>query len=324
MSIDLDAIRKTWLAEKPRYEVLAKTIKHAISQEMKARGTYADVTHRVKEVDSLLKKAIRKEYLDPYNEITDKAGVRVVVRLNEDVAIATGAIRRLFRVVKEESKLESLHADEFGYLGIHFEVTLNETQENSQEELQKLMCEVQIHTLCQNVWANLSHILAYKTKLDLPKTILRSLHRISALLEMADEGFSSTRSLILDQPMFAEMRILSELEKHYYAYVARPFDTELSIDVIRLLMGCYSQAEQDELDLLMGQFVDQYRQSLTTIFEDYGQVEDRSLFLFQPEAIMIFERLLNNPYSLRETWSDRFPDDELQRMARVWGFSYDS
>ena len=47
------------------------------------------------------------------------------------------------------------------------------------------------------------------------------------------------------------------------------------------------------------------------------------MFLFQPEALMIYDRLETDPLSVREAWSGHFPDSELERMANVFGFSFD-
>jgi hypothetical protein len=49
----------------------------------------------------------------------------------------------------------------------------------------------------------------------------------------------------------------------------------------------------------------------------------RSAFLFQPEALMIYDLLKTDHLAVRDAWSGHFPDRELVRMANAFGVSFD-
>jgi hypothetical protein len=50
---------------------------------------------------------------------------------------------------------------------------------------------------------------------------------------------------------------------------------------------------------------------------------DRSAFLFQPEALMIFDLLKKEPLSVRESWVEHYPPKELERIALAFGVTFD-
>jgi hypothetical protein len=47
--------------------------------------------------------------------------------------------------------------------------------------------------------------------------------------------------------------------------------------------------------------------------------EDRPVFLFQPEAFLILERLEHDPHILEENWVGRYPREELEHLSIAWG-----
>jgi len=59
---------------------------------------------------------------------------------------------------------------------------------------------------------------------------------------------------------------------------------------------------------------------------DSASVEETSTpaLLFQPEALMLWERLSVDETSMRATWNQEFPEEELQRLANAFGLSFDS
>jgi hypothetical protein len=55
------------------------------------------------------------------------------------------------------------------------------------------------------------------------------------------------------------------------------------------------------------------------MFESYAESEDRSIMLFQPEVLLILERLEADRYKLQESWAEIYPLGELERLATNWG-----
>jgi hypothetical protein len=52
----------------------------------------------------------------------------------------------------------------------------------------------------------------------------------------------------------------------------------------------------------------------------YGNEDpNASAFLYQPEALLIYDRLRQDIYGLKQAWSEHFPPEELQRFAEKFG-----
>jgi hypothetical protein len=95
-------------------------------------------------------------------------------------------------------KRQSLEADRFGYISVHYVVSLENTRAGLPEyaAFAELRGEIQVRTVLQHAWAAIDHKLRYKSKEEIPANVRRQLYRISALLETADEEFESLRQRI--------------------------------------------------------------------------------------------------------------------------------
>src|SRR3954452_19173505 len=89
---DLEAARQEWLASRHQFDDFAANVAEILSAGIRLIGIFAQFDHRAKEMDSLIKKLIRKPH-HSYESLPDKAGVRVVVRYKHEIdpilAIAT-------------------------------------------------------------------------------------------------------------------------------------------------------------------------------------------------------------------------------------------
>ncbi|MBI4219915.1 MAG: hypothetical protein HY682_07230 [Chloroflexi bacterium] len=316
--IDLEPIRERWIAERPGYAALAEHIRTLLKPDLQRRGLLCSLDARPKEVASLLKKVLRKDYGAPYEDVHDKAGVRVIVTLADDVPAVVETIRERFEVKHFENKTLGLDYHELGYLGIHFEVALRDA-DVSRGEWRGLLCEIQIHTRAQNCWADVSHRLLYKPAQDAPVEIKRRIYRLMALIELFDETVQEARKAIRSQPGAPEAAMLADLEYHFFEFVGRPYDRELSFAVVGAIGSTYAAAEQAGFADLMRAFVDRNREKLIELFDNYRDDERANPLLFQPESLMLFERLERDPFRLRDAWASVFPLPLLENLAAVWG-----
>ncbi len=163
--IDLAPIKDKWVSERPLYEKLANYVEPLIINEIKKIGVLANVNHRIKGLDKLLKKALRKQYT--YDQITDKLGLRVILCFREHLTLVDQILQSTFVVRRREDKSEELGVDRWGYQGIHFDVELTEQNYTRNMEYKGLVFEIQLQTHCQNVWCELNHELYYKSELDM-------------------------------------------------------------------------------------------------------------------------------------------------------------
>lgn len=157
---------------------------------------------RLKDSDSFIKKALyRKAYSDPLKEIEDKIGTRVVVLTSNhmmqvrDILMSKTdlwecKIGRDKALIKESIK-------EFDYEAVHLIVKpLKGNQGFNQDNLDYLTCEIQIKTIFQHAYSEISHDTVYKGPYRHDLDLLRKLARSMALLESTDENFNSMYSYI--------------------------------------------------------------------------------------------------------------------------------
>lgn len=325
MSVDVRALEEAYERDRSRYERLATIVEGRLAQATRAAGIRCVVSHRIKDLDSFIKKAIRKKYADPLREISDRAGTRVVVSYEHHVKKVAALLHDLFTVVDEEDKHETLGANELGYLGHHLDVRLEIGSVTGADDLVDLLCEVQIHTKLQSAWAEVSHELVYKSVPTPPRVIERRILRLQTLVELFDEEVSRARQEILDLPGKEAARVLDALDPYFYRLAGRDYDVELSLQIITTLVGLFDDDELPRIGDVIERFVTEHDEKLQRLYDrhrDFHGVDE--LLLFQPEALLVFERIENDPFVLEQEWSRYYPPDLLQQLALHWGKPYQS
>jgi hypothetical protein len=119
-----------------------------------------------------------------------------------------------------------------------------------------------------------------------------------------------------------EHELLRALEKHFYKLSSRHADTATSLDVIRLLFPLYGR-EARQVTAELDEFYADRATVIQHVFETYQGDDDRSAYLLQPEALMIYERLERDKTAARKAWNKLYPPEELERFANAFGISFD-
>ena len=141
---------------------------------------------RVKAPYSIYKK-MKTEKL-PISKIEDIAGIRVVVHNKKDVYTLRNKIKsnKFFKVIRIDNMIEKSKDD--GYRSLHV-ITENTIGENTENEI-KVLCEIQIRSIAEDLWATLSHREIYKD-IELPEKLRKKMIELSNLLDGAD-SFAET------------------------------------------------------------------------------------------------------------------------------------
>lgn len=316
--MNLRATRDRWNREKPLYDKLCQRVVDLLKRHLREQAIFAEVMGRTKDTSSLLKKILKKQC--SYEEVTDKAGARVIVRFRHEVNSVCTAIDEGFDVLRKEDKEEGLGHNQVGYLAVHFDIRLKSLPpDNEDAVLTPLPCEIQVHTLCQNLWAFMDHELSYKPVFPTPEEIRRKIYLLNALLEIADRNFDSISAEVAALPGAYAAGTMLSLEKHFYRFTDTEYDPELSQQVLEDLRQLFSSIEIAKMPSIIDNFVAENETKLQSIFEEYRGVDDGPLFLSQPEVLLIFQRLESDPFVLQELWSAHYPHEELERLAIVWG-----
>lgn len=184
-----------WYNEhKGKFANLTDLVVSTLQSLFKAKGIdYLIVTGRIKTLESFLEKVKRKGYKNPVNQLTDLSAVRVITYLELDVGKISELIKGTFEVDTKNSldKASLLGIDKLGYRSVHFVCRLGKKRIKLPEfhEYGDMVFEIQIRTVLQHAWAELTHDRNYKFSGVLPRTIQRKLHLYAGMLEIADKGF---------------------------------------------------------------------------------------------------------------------------------------
>ena len=186
---------------RPKYLAFASEIERTIKVILDARNIKPSlIESRAKELDSFRKKCDKKNedgsqrYAEPIREITDLAGVRIITFTLGDIDRVCKLLEQEFSV-KERKNLgdERLQAGRFGYQSIHYICGLNNDRVKLTENqvYKELVCEIQVRTALQHVWAQIEHGMQYKAGRSLPRAIEQKFVSLAGLLEIGDRELSS-------------------------------------------------------------------------------------------------------------------------------------
>lgn len=230
MTIPAQEFLERWRSEEPLYLAWGKFVTRELSTLIKGRVHPTDlhlflrmpVEPRIKTEDSLIQKAFyrKKSYEQPYDEIEDKVGVRFVVLLSEDIKIIEEAILNgipFWDAVKARDFLEERaeRPFEFDYQSLHYVVRskLGHSFDGTQIP-EGLPCEIQVRTLMQHAYSELTHDTIYKPSLVATPEMKRAAAKSMALIEATDDYFNQVASVI--QRMSASYRLISETVSDLY------------------------------------------------------------------------------------------------------------
>ena len=314
---DFEAIRTKWQEETPLYERLCQKVDAILTTKTKYIYPKPTVSSRTKETNSLLKKIKSKNYADPYENVKDKAGARIVCTYVDTLDRIKTIINNHFIVLREERKADEFGIAGIGYQGIHFDVTLHPSTNKGLKELNDLKCEIQLITRAQALWADISHELNYKSATSPPDEVIRTLNLQGALLENFDTQMSAIRRQVYSIPGMSIVNMLQELEKHLREFTSREYNEELSRYIVEGLEQLNSNLHEGHVAAL-DDFVRANMDRLEVIYETYAD-DERDFLVFQPETLLVFMWMERDIFELTFAWDRIMPHNRLRELCDVWG-----
>jgi ppGpp synthetase/RelA/SpoT-type nucleotidyltranferase len=175
-------------------DALAKRIKEILEEECNTHAIkVSSITYRVKEADSVFNKLERKDEL---RNVLDLVGIRVNYLFTDDTEKLIEILNRCFIVESCDRKM----GDSSGYKAIHFVVRIrDDSKELKDRKLKGLRCEIQLRTLLQSAWAEISHTLFYKKRIIMDDGIDNKLLELSTKLSGVDAAFCELRKMANNQ-----------------------------------------------------------------------------------------------------------------------------
>ncbi len=239
---------------------------------------------RIKSFDSLLRKAEQKGLgvEDAFHGIHDLVGIRVVCNNVDDV------YRFYELLIKSLPEEDVINKEDFlatpkssGYRAFHINIYVDVGGPFSP---QRISCEIQIRTLLQDSWAELTHEDIYKAGVDLPEDLKGRMEDLASLLAVADEIAQRVRNRIARDFQTGGPVDLGRVSRDGLAYIFKQtFGTPPSDYVVR-------EAEQlcernglealDEVEKILRK--KEFRERVRKVYID------KTGFGFSPEPGLIF------------------------------------
>lgn len=306
-----------------KYVRLASLLEHLLSFRIRESGIRHPVTARAKDVGSFAKKAVRKGYVNPLEDMTDLAAARIMVANLVQAKVAKQVVWDVL-TVEDDVGISKRHKPyEMGYLGANYVGRIKaELIPASASDLVDLRCEVQIHTRAQNLWSDMAHPFLYKPDIQPPAEVQRELYGLSVFVETFDTVLERALGVIYNSPGYQEATMLRSLDKMYYQFADTSYDDQLTLQVLGALKALYTPGELNNFGMLIGQFVGSESEKLSYLFS-HGQTDELCTpFLFQPESLVVFERLEHDPDTLETAWSSVMPLGVLEDLRIMWGTKF--
>jgi putative GTP pyrophosphokinase len=301
-------------------DAIASDLEKALAPDRKlAEFLKVPTEPRVKETESFLAKVFRrgKTYERPLEQITDKVGVRFVALLRSELKIIENIIEASSNW--EAEKARDFEAEQFerpqhfDYQSIHYIVRAKRPVTAGALTIPaRIPCEVQVRTLLQHAYAELSHNTTYKPLVTLERDVSRQIARASALVETTDEIFDLVGQQV--EQANARIRQIHDVAREAYARILGSPGTE-DIRLSYALFDRYrAQLAEITTDLLRI-FLEQ---------EDYiaGRVRERasqSVLYRHPSVLVVYFLVANEPDLVPKHWP--FDLKHLEMIYADLGFS---
>ncbi|WP_081098977.1 GTP pyrophosphokinase [Leptospira santarosai] len=274
---------------------------------------------RVKNADSFIEKALyrNKGYADPLNEISDKVGTRFVVLLIDHIKEIADFVEE--DSIWEASKDRDYEAEIdrnptlFNYQSVHYVVkNVSPVEYNDIEIPVGISCEIQIRTLLQHAYSEVTHDTIYKPKKRTNNGIARKVARSMALMEAADNTFSEAFREIREMEK-EDHQILTLSRNIYESFTSSRYNERLSAYFIDSFLEDIKNYDRDKiLSFIL---------SRSDLQERIMERKDKSLIIGQPLVILLYMLIEQMPNKVKKLWP--LTPSELQPLFNDLGIAFD-
>lgn len=275
-------------------------------------------SYRMKDDKSFLSKALwrGKPYENPLQEIEDKIGTRIVLLKTEDIAPVSEVLLQYSgwrsKITKNLKDPIEGKPREFDYQSFHIVVWPLESDERFEDaETSLLTCEIQIRTLLQHAFAEISHDSTYKGPYRNDTEIIRTLSKSMALMEATDDYFVHIFKMMTDSTKKFKCYIdeLTDLFRKYNpAYDKRDLDIELT----DILFGLLVKKDVSIIDV-----TELTKKETEKIAEALS--ENKTVLFQQPIVLLIYYYIIKHRKFFKENWP--LSQESLKETLKGFGYS---
>ncbi|WP_442601834.1 GTP pyrophosphokinase [Paenibacillus sp. KN14-4R] len=258
--MEVDELIQEYRQRSSLYRSLEEEAIHIIKLKLESVNIKINkIESRIKSEDSLKSKVERKEITNPFDEVRDILGVRIVCLFLSDVEKIRNSINDVFEILEEDNKIDNSDLNSFGYMSVHFIVKLNDEYRGPRyDAIKGLLFEIQVRTMTMDAWANISHYLDYKTEKDIPKDLKKDFFALSGLFFVADKHFE----LFFNSRQNAKEQLIEQFEQH------QSQEEDINIDSLNAYMEVkFPDRKRSDAKAISSLVDDLYQFGLTKISE---------------------------------------------------------
>lgn len=323
-------ILERWEADKPLYRAWAKFIAQEIERILvpSIAPTTLDyflkvpMVPRLKSDTSLIDKALyrSKPYKNPYEDITDKVGMRYVVLLTTHINTFCSIIESAdCEAFWSQTKDKDFEADkvskplEFSYQSVHYVLRSKAGLSIDGQTLPEgVACEVQIRTLLQHAHSELTHDTLYKPKITAKPSVKRTVAKSMALIEATDEFFEQAMK---------DLASASEPQRQLLDYLTGAYKKGTGLEpgqersnqlVVDAFMELLPQAAPARIE--------EFLTAKSYVFDKIKEQKGQRHFFNQPVVLLVYFLVDKIPAQTREHWP--IDSDDLAKVFSDLGKAY--
>ena len=274
---------------------------------------------RLKTDRSYLNKALyrNQEINNPLIDIWDKVATRIVLLKSDDVKTIADAIQdhpkwkaEITKTIKQEIQDKPKI---FDYQSLHVVVWPTNEYEPDDTLRRSLSCEIQIRTLLQHAFAEVSHDSVYKGLYKNDREIIRHLSKSMALMEVTDDYFVDLFNMMQEETRITT-NLLNELTIQFLHF-APDFNRQSDVDyeLTDSLLALYNEKEFDINQLPA--FLKTYHKRLQEAI-----IPRNGLLFQQPIVLLVAYYLFKHPRKLRDKWP--LNKAQLQHVFHSFGIAF--
>lgn len=260
---------------------------------------------RLKSPLSFIRKCLYRSknnnYPNPLVDVEDKVATRIILLTTKNVEAVKGLITSNnewdHRISKDTKQFSSENPNLFDYQSVHVIVWPKENRNGVDKMV--LTCEIQIRTLLEHAYAEVTHDSVYKGAFQDNNDIKRQLSKCMALMETTDDMFCSVfeqTSLKADNSPNAFTQLLVQATHIYNGIAGSKVDFRNSdvyfIDAITYIFQI-KPITVDLLRLYVGQREKDIRIAIET---------NRSILMHEPAVLILFCYIENFEDFLWREW----------------------
>jgi ppGpp synthetase/RelA/SpoT-type nucleotidyltranferase len=300
-----------WNRERPIYEkwgehvalCLEQAVKPLIAPVSTDLFVKLPITPRLKTGGSFVTKAFyntkrTKPYVNAFDEITDKVGVRLVVLLATQISKVEAALEHCdVWTFSKDRDYEQEIAEKpyvFDYQSVHYVVRAkSDLQLDDITVPAGTPCEVQIRTLLQHAHSELTHDTIYKPSVEKTPAMERAVSKAMALIEATTDYFEDVAGLI-DRLVSQSRKLTEELSYLYREKVG------LSAEISKaesLLVDAYGS---DDPNLIAD--VKAFLDEKSYVAERIAERSKTKLLFRQPSILLVYHAASRTPRKAAEAW----------------------